>query len=78
MDPHTEIQTILHHILQGDMDIKFELQEQDFKHFIRDRAVHYHKTVVLHNFYSTGFGSEYFELKLIMFNPRKVPEKATM
>jgi len=60
------------------MDIKFELQEQGFKHFIRDRAVQYHKIVVLHNFYSIGFGSEPFELKHIMFNPRKVPEKATM
>jgi len=78
LDAHTEMQAVLHHILQGDMGIKFELQEQGFKHFTRDRAVQYHKTVVLHNFYSIGFGSESFELKLILFNPRRVPEKATM
>ena len=73
--PRSEIQTVLHHILQGNMDIKSEMQEQGFKHFIRDIAFQYHKIAVLHNFYSIGFGSEPFEF---MFNSRKVPEKATM
>lgn len=57
------------------MDIKFEMQEQGFKHFIQDTAFQYHKIAVLHNFYSIGFGSESFGLKIIMLNPRKVPEK---
>jgi len=71
--PRTEIQTVLNHILQGDMDIKSEMQEQGFKHFVRDKAFQYHKIAVLHNFYSIGFGSESFEF---MFISRKVPEKS--
>jgi hypothetical protein len=40
--PHTEIQTVIHHILQGNMDIKSEMQEQGFKHFIRNIEFQYH------------------------------------
>jgi hypothetical protein len=75
LDVYTEIQTVLRHALQVDMDIKFEMQKQSFKNFIGDITFQYHKIAVLHNFYSIGFGSESFEF---MFNSRNVPEKATM